>query len=65
MLLFFKRRESLECTEVFFFSGVPFFSIAKSIVNFENYVTNREDLDRHIPQKINEFASLALPGRYP
>ena len=25
----------------------------------------REDLNRHIPQKINEFASLALVGRYP
>ena len=25
----------------------------------------REDLNRHIPQKINEFASLALAGRYP
>ena len=24
-----------------------------------------EDLDRHIPQYINEFASLALAGRYP
>ena len=27
--------------------------------------TYREDLNRHIPQKINEFASLALAGRYP
>ena len=25
----------------------------------------REDLDRHISQKITEFASLALAGRYP
>ena len=25
----------------------------------------REDLNRQIPQKINEFASLALAGRYP
>ena len=25
----------------------------------------KEDLNRHIPQKINEFASLALAGRYP
>ena len=25
----------------------------------------REDRNRHIPQKINEFASLALAGRYP
>ena len=25
----------------------------------------REDLNRHLPQKINEFASLALAGRYP
>ena len=25
----------------------------------------REDLNRHISQKINEFASLALAGRYP
>ena len=25
----------------------------------------REDQNGHIPQKINEFASLALAGRYP
>ena len=25
----------------------------------------REDLNRHISQKMNEFASLALAGRYP
>ena len=25
----------------------------------------REDLNRHIPQKINEFASLALAETYP
>ena len=25
----------------------------------------KEDLNRHIPQKINEFASLALAGRLP
>ena len=24
----------------------------------------KEDLNRHIPQQINEFASLALAGRY-
>ena len=24
----------------------------------------REDLNRHIPQKINEFTSLVLAGRY-
>ena len=24
-----------------------------------------EDLNRHIPQKINELVSLALAGRYP
>ena len=38
---------------------MPFFSIAESIVNLLNYVTIREDQDRHIPQKITEFASLA------
>ena len=33
---------------------------------FPNYEKKyREDLNRHIPQKINEFASLALAGRYP
>ena len=25
----------------------------------------REDLNRHIPQKISEFASLAIARRYP
>ena len=25
----------------------------------------RKDLNRHIPQKISEFASLALSGKYP
>ena len=25
----------------------------------------RKDLNRHIPQKINEFASLSLAGTYP
>ena len=25
----------------------------------------REDLNRRLPQKIDEFASLALAGRYP
>ena len=43
---------------------MPSFSIAESIVNLLNYVTHREDQDRHIPQKINEFASLAKP-RFP
>ena len=38
---------------------MPFFSIAESIVNLLNYVTIREDQDRHIPRKITEFVSLA------
>ena len=25
----------------------------------------KEDMNRHIPQNINEFSSLALAGRYP
>ena len=37
------------------------FSITESIVNL--YVTNSEDLDGHITQKINEFALLALAGK--
>ena len=38
------------------------FSTEESIVNLLNYVTIRVDLDRHIPQKIHEFSSLALAG---
>ena len=47
------------CQSLTFLSWVPSFSIAESIVNLLNYVTIREDQDRHIPQKITEFASLA------
>jgi len=31
----------------------------------KKYRENQKDLNRHIPQEINEFASLALAGRYP
>ena len=64
MLLLFK---SLECAKVvvlklgaiLFYSGIHFNPLK---LRKKKY---REDLNRHIPQKINEFASLALAGRYP
>ena len=65
MLLLFKRSESLECANIFFLSWVSPFSIAESTANILIYITIREDMDRHIPQKIDEFSSLALAGRYP
>ena len=60
MLLLFNKSESLECAKVvvsklgaiLFYSGIHFKRL--------NYVRNRKDLNRHVPQKINEFASLAL-----
>ena len=60
MLLFFNRSESLYCTQAFYIklSVIPFYSEIPP-------KNNRQDLDRHIPQKINEFPSLALAGRYP
>ena len=66
MLLFFNKSESLECAKVvvlklgaiLFYSGIHF----KPLKLRKKY---REDLNRHIPQKINEFASLAPAGRYP
>ena len=42
---------------ILFYSGIHFKPL--------KYVTNREDLNRHILQEIKEFASLALAGRYP
>ena len=65
MLLLFNKSESLECAQVIvllgailFYSGIHF----KPLKLWEKY---REDLNRHIPQKIKGFASLALAGRYP
>ena len=66
MLLLFNKSESLECAKVvvlkldaiLFYSGIHF----KPPKLRKKYY---EDLNRHIPQKINEFASLALAGRYP
>ena len=60
MLLLFSKSESLECAKVvvlklgaiIFYSGIHF-------------IIMKEDLNRHIPQQINQFASLALAGRYP
>ena len=53
MLLFFNKSESLECAKVVVLKlGAILFQIMKN--------KYREDLNRHIPQKINEFASLAL-----
>ena len=68
MLLLFNKSESLECTKVvvlklgaiLFYSGIHFKPLK---LRKKEY---REDLNRHIPQKINELASLALAaGRYP
>ena len=71
MLLLFNKSESLECAKVvvlklgtiLFYSGIHFkpLKLWKKIYIY----AYREDLNRHIPQKINEFASLALAGRYP
>ena len=66
ILLLFNISESLEFAKVvvlklgaiLFHSGIHF----KPLKLWKKY---REDLNRHIPQKINEFASLALAGRYP
>ena len=68
MLLLFSKSESLECTKVVVlklgailsYSGIHFKPL--NILWKKLY---REDLNRHIPRKINEFASLALAGRYP
>ena len=62
MLLLVNKSESLECAKVvvlkmgaiLFYSGIHF----KPLKLWE-----KKDLNRHIPQKINEFASLALAGR--
>ena len=64
MLLLFNKSESLECAKVvilklgaiLFYSGIHF-----KPQNYEKKY--REDLNRHIPQKINEFALLTLAGR--
>ena len=68
MLLLFNKSESLECAKVvvlklgaiLFYGGIHF----KPLKLGKKYIY-REDLNRYIPQKINEFASLALAGRYP
>ena len=49
----------LQLGAILFYSGIHF----KPLKLWEKKY--REDLNRHIPQKINEFASLALAGRYP
>ena len=67
MLLLFNKSESLECAKVvvlklgaiLFYSGIHFKPLKLFLKKF------CEDLNRHISQKINEFASLALTGRYP
>ena len=69
MLLLFNKGESLEYTKfvdlklgaILFYIGIHF----KPLKLWKNIYVYREDLKRHIPQKINEFASLALAGRYP
>ena len=67
MLLLFNKSGSLECAKVvvlklgavLFYSGIHF----KPLKLWKKICC--EDLNRHISQKINEFASLALAGRYP
>ena len=46
---------------ILFYSGIHF----KPRKLSTNYKKKFEDLNWHIPLKINEFASLALTGRYP
>ena len=60
MLILFNESESLECAKVVVLKlGTILFYIR---IHFKPL---KEDLNRHIPLKINEFASLALAGRYP
>ena len=64
MLLFFNRSVQKPRMYPSFFSKIKChpFLLQNPLLN---YVTNCEDLDiRHIPQKINELASLALGERY-
>ena len=66
MLLLFNKSESLECVKVFvlklgailFYSAIHF----KPLKLWKKKIYC-EDLNRHIPQNINEFASLALAGK--
>ena len=68
MLLLFNKSESLECAKVvalklgaiLFYSEIHF----KPLKLWKRYIY-REDLNRQFPQKINDFASLALAGRHP
>ena len=67
MLLSFNKSESLECAKVVVLKlgAILFYSGIHSNPLKLRKKKYREDLNRHIPQKINEFASLALAGRYP
>ena len=62
ILLFFNRSESLEYSQVFFLklSAILFYSE----IHCKPLKLCNKSLDRHILQKINEFAWLALAGRY-
>ena len=63
LLLSFNKSESLECAKVVVLKlGAILFYIAESILNIAKIWIH---VNRHIPQKINEFPSLALAGRYP
>ena len=67
MLLLFNKRDSLEYAKVVVlkFGAILFYSGIHSKPLKLWKKKYREDLNRHISQKINEFASLALAGRYP
>ena len=65
MLLLFNKSESLECAKVVVSKLGAILFYSKIHFKHLNYERNRKDLNRHVPQKINEFASLALAGRYP
>ena len=60
MLLLFNKSESLECVKVVVLKlgAILFYSA----IHFMKKIYC-EDLNRHIPQNINEFASLALAGK--
>ena len=66
MLWLVNKSESLKCAKVVFLKlGANLFFCGIHLKPLKLWQKYREDLNRHIPLKINEFASLALAGRYP
>ena len=60
MLLLFNKSESLECAKVVVSKLGAILFYSKIHFKHLNYERNRKDLNRHVPQKINESASLPL-----